>query len=79
MITIEEFLKDKRYKKQVNRLSSETLLLVVDDRIKALKWAYEQVEREEPQRKNDLEYLEILADGMQQLAKTVLEKRTKNK
>lgn len=78
MITIEELIKDERYKKRIDRLSDKTLLLVADDRIRALKWAYEQVEKEEPERKNDIEYLEVLADGMQKLARTTLDKRSKS-
>jgi len=79
MITIEELIKDKRYKKRVDHLSNEVLMMVVDDMIKALEWAYEQVEKEDPTKKNDIEYIEILADGIQQLAKTTLKKRSKNK
>ncbi len=79
MSTIEELIKDERYKKRVDHLTNDVLKQVVDDRIKALKWAYEQVEQEEPERKNDLEYIEVVAGGMQKLAKIVLNKRSKSK
>ncbi len=75
----EEILKNKKYKKQVDRLSTEILKIIAKDHIRALEEAYKGVKQEEPERSNDVEYVQAQADAMQLMAKTVLEERTKKK
>lgn len=59
-------------------LSTKTLKLIAEDHLRALKEAHKGIKQEEPDRLNDIEYLQAMADGMQKLARVVLEKRTKN-
>jgi len=73
----DEILKNDKYKKLVDRLSTKTLKLIAEDHLRALQEAHKGIKKEEPERLNDLEYLQAMADGMQILAKTVLGKRSK--
>jgi hypothetical protein len=73
----EDILKNNRYKEILDRLSSKTLQNLVQDRLKALEEARKGIQQEEPERLHDVEYLEALADGIQQLAQMVLEHRDK--
>lgn len=72
----EDILSDKRYIKQIEKISDKSLKLVAEDPIRALKEAHKGVKKVEPERANDLEYLQTLADGMQKLAQMVLKQRT---
>lgn len=75
----EEILKNKSYKKLVDRLSTNTLELIAKDHLKALKEAHKGIKKEEPERLNDIEYLQAQADAMQAFAKKLLAKRAKKK
>lgn len=79
MDVVEEVIKNKKYKKRVDRLSTEILEIIAKDHIRALEEAYKGVKQEEPERSNDVEYVQALADAMQSLAKKILEKRSKKK
>lgn len=79
MNIIEEVLKNKKYKKQVDQLSTQMLKIIAEDHIRALEEAYKGVKREEPERSNDVEYVQAQADAMQSLAKIILEDRAKKK
>ncbi len=70
----ENILRDERYKAQIDSLDKETLKLMVEDHIKALEYARKGIEEKEPEKVNDVEYLEAIANGMQKLAKIILEK-----
>lgn len=78
MDVMEEILKNKRYRDRVDQLSDEKLAVIAEDHLKALEEASKGIEDEEPDRVNDLEYLEEIANGMQKLAQKVLELRNKN-
>jgi len=73
----EDILSDKRYTKQIEKISDKSLQLIAEDPIRALKEAHKGVKKVEPERVNDLEYLQALADAMQSFAKALLGKRAK--
>ena len=75
----EKILKNDKYKKLVNGLSSQTLKLVAEDHLRALKEARRGIAEMEPQKTNDMEYLEAQAEAMQTFAKNLLAKRAKKK
>lgn len=75
MDIIQEVLKNGRYKQQLDNLDNETLRLIAEDHIQALKAAQKGMEKEEPEKVNDVEYLQIIADNMQKLANIVLSSR----
>lgn len=72
----EETITGDRYKKQIQILGSEALRIVLEDRTKALEYARKAIEEKEPNNVTE-EYIEIVANGMQKLAKIILEKRKK--
>lgn len=73
----EKILKNTRYKKQIDLLSSATLTSISEDQLAALEAARKGIEQVEPEKLNDVEYLQYIADIMQKLAQKVLEERTK--
>jgi len=73
----EEIFKNKRYRKLVDQLSNETLELVANDHLRALKEAHRGIQKEEPYKINDLEYLEALSNEMQKMARIILGERAK--
>lgn len=75
MDTNEEILNNERYREIIDQFDDETLELVANDHLKALKAARKGIEQEEPERIDEVEYLEALATGMQELAKRILEER----
>lgn len=77
MDTIEQILKNKRYKDQITQLDNELLESIANNHIRALEEAWKGIKQEEPERIDDIEYLQAMADGMQSLAQKVLEERTK--
>lgn len=77
MYVLEQILKKKQYKAQIDELTDETLQIVVENHIKALEYAHKGIQQVEPVKQNDLEYLEAVADGIQKLARMVLEQRAK--
>lgn len=64
----DKILKNKKYKKQLDRLSKETLRLIANDRQKALEAARKGIKENEPEKINDIEYLELVANAMQKIA-----------
>lgn len=77
MDIIQEVLKNGKYKQQLDSLDDETLRRIAEDPFQALKAAQNGVGKEEPEKANDLDYLQAIADSMQKLAKILLEKRVK--
>ncbi|GEM_PF-3729320 len=73
----EEIFKNKRYREQINQISSEKLSLIANDPLRALEEARRGIQHEEPDRIDDVKYLQDLADGMQRLAQKVLKERAK--
>ncbi|HUD45156.1 MAG TPA: hypothetical protein VMR41_06435 [Patescibacteria group bacterium] len=71
----EEILKNEMYKKVIDKLSSETLRVIADDHNRALKEAKKGIDLAEPEKVNDLRHLKVVANGMQELARSLLEKR----
>lgn len=69
----EVILKNKKYKAQIEQLDDETLRIVAKDHIKALEEASKGIKQEEPEKENDVEYLQAVADAMQKLAQRVLD------
>lgn len=62
------------YKKRIGELSDESLKIILKDRKKAIEYAKRGIEQTEPKKAND-EYITLVADSMQILAKIVLEER----
>lgn len=75
----DEILKNDKYKDLVDGLSSQTLKLVAENRLRALKEAHRGIAEMEPEKTNDMAYLESQADAMQSFAKKLLAKRAKKK
>jgi len=78
MSITEDVLENDRYKSQIEQLDNETLKTVFDNHYIALEYARKAIEQVDPEKRNDVEYLEVVANGMQQLAKAILEERSKN-
>jgi hypothetical protein len=75
MDIIEKILKNKKYKEQIDRLDDETLVWIAKDRQKALETAQRGIAQQEPEKLNDIEYLEVVATGMQKLAQKILKEK----
>ncbi len=75
MDVTDQILNEKRYKKQLDQLSNELLTKIAEDHVRALEMAHKGIKQEEPGKINDVEYLQAIADGMQKLARRVLEER----
>lgn len=74
----EDILENDQYKRQIEALDNETLITVLNDHNKALDYAQKAIEQIAPEKLDDAQYLEVVANGMQQLAKSILEKKPKN-
>ncbi len=73
---VEKVIDNEHYKKQIERLSSETLQIIAEDRAKAKEYANNTIKEKEPNNLN-IEYVEIVTEGMQKFAKVILAKRVK--
>lgn len=74
---IESLKKDREvYKQQIAKLSNENLNIILTDRKKALEYARKAILQVDPENLND-DYVEVVADGMQDLALMILEERLK--
>ena len=73
----EEILKNKQYKEQIDKLNNETLLLIAKDPVKALEAAQEGIKQVEPDKVDDVEYLQSVANAMQKLTLYLLTKNPK--
>jgi hypothetical protein len=71
-----KILKNKRYKELIDQLDDETLELIANDHLKALEAAKKGIQREEPEKTDDVEYLETMANEMQKMAQRVLSKKS---
>lgn len=76
MNTLDKTISLEPYKTFFQRLRTETLKQVVRDRPTALEYARKGIKRMGPDKLTD-EYVETVAENMQQVAKIILEKRTK--
>lgn len=77
MDNTKDILMNKRFKEIIDNLSSETLRLIAEDEMKALEAAKKGIEKVEPERIDDVRYLQDVANGMQKLAQVVLAERQK--
>lgn len=75
---LKNIIEQKRYKKRVQKLSSETLRIILKDPSKARKYAQKNIDKTIPDNLRN-EYLKMMVEAMQELAKTILEKRNKSK
>ncbi len=70
------------YASKVRKFTNETFITLISDRDQAVELARKTVEEFEPENLTD-DYIEVVADAMQELAQKVLEeralKRTKTK
>jgi uncharacterized Zn finger protein len=73
-----ESLKEDResYKRQIAKLSNENLNIILTDRQKALEFAKKAILQVDRENLND-DYVEVVADGMQDIALMILEERIK--
>jgi uncharacterized Zn finger protein len=72
---IESLKKDREsYKQQIAKLSNENLNIILTDRKKALEYARKGILQVDKENLND-DYIEVVADGMQDLALMILEER----
>lgn len=62
------------HKSQIEKLDDETLLIIFKDREKTLEYAKKSIMTNEPENLNG-EYIQKVTDGMQVLARMVLEER----
>lgn len=74
----EEIVTQEQYKKFFQRLRSETLRQVIKDRSTALESARKGVIEIDPEKLNDDNYIQLVADLMQKLAKLLLVNRVKH-
>lgn len=77
MDVTDQILKNKQYDKQISEISNENLRIIAENHIRALEEARKGIKLKEPDKNDNVDYLEYLADGMQKLAQKVLEKRKK--
>jgi hypothetical protein len=70
----EKILTNKKYRKQIEVLSIETLRQIAEDPIIALEAARKGIAKEEPNKVNDIAYLQTLADGMQIVARIFIKR-----
>ncbi len=70
----EKILTNKKYRKQIEGLSIETLGQIAGDPIIALEAAREGIEKEEPDKVNDIAYHQAIADGMQKVARILIKR-----
>ena len=70
-------IEQERYKKRIQRLSSETLRLILKDSSKAYEYARKNVDKTIATHLKS-EYIEMMVDGMKVLAKAILKERGKN-
>ena len=66
-----------RYKRRIQKLSSETLRLILKDPSKAYEYARKNIDKTIADNLKS-EYIEMMVDGMQVLAKAILKERGKN-
>ncbi len=69
---------DPIYGERLRKLTKKTLEDILRDRIKALEYAKKGIEANEPE-KLTVDYLELVADGMQVLARQILKERSNGK
>ena len=75
---IKNIIEQECYKKRVQRLSSETLRLILKDSAKAREYAKKNIDKKISDDLKD-EYVKMMVEAMQEFAKMVLEKRDKSK
>ena len=67
----------KKYQAEIEKLESEDLREIAENRERALEQARKAVEQVEPERLTP-DHIEAMANEMQIIAKMILEERTKN-
>lgn len=80
MLTKDELVsvvEQERYKRRIQKLSSETLRLILKDPSKAYEYARKNVDKTISAHLKS-EYIEMMVDGMKLLAQAILEERDKN-
>jgi len=77
MDRLEKIFKNKQYKQQLDQMSPELLKAISEDSIKALEVAQKGIEQVEPEKINEVEYLQKVADGIQKIAQKLLRSRAK--
>lgn len=75
MDLLEVILRNPRYQAIIDSLSTETLDIIAKDHQRALEEARKGIQQEEPEKVNDVEYLEAMATAMQQVAQMELKNR----
>jgi len=75
---IKNIIEQERYKKRVQKLSSETLHVILDNPLKAKEYAQKNIDKSIPDSQKD-EYVKMMVKSMQELAGIILEKRGKSK
>ena len=73
----DKILKNEKYREIIDNFDDETLKMVAEDHLKALEAARKGIEQEEPEKVNDIEYLEAMAKAVQKLAKSILQRSRK--
>ena len=71
----EEILKNKKYREQFDRFDKKTLILIANDHMAALEAAKKGIKQNEPEKANDVDYLELMAKEMQKVAEKILGER----
>jgi hypothetical protein len=73
----ENIQKNKNYKKQIDQMSKKSLKLIAKDEFKALEAAAKGIKQIEPDKINDAEYVQYVANLLQKLAQKAIEERSK--
>lgn len=71
MDVTDKILENEKYREIIDNLDEETLKTIAMDHLKALEAAREGIEEEEPEKVDDVEYLEAMATAMQELARNI--------
>lgn len=78
MDLLDAIQKNPRYKAIIDSLSTETLEIIANDHQRALEKARKGIQQEEPEKVDDVEYLEDMASAMQKIAQAELKNRSKS-
>lgn len=79
MTLVTDLLKDsEKYKKQIDQLSTETIVRLISNRQEALEQAKKLIEKNYPDSLTE-ENVEVVANEFQSLAKMIWEERTQGK
>ncbi len=75
---VQKIMENDFYASKVRKFTNETFITLITDRDRAIELAKKTVEEFEPENLTD-DYVEVVADAMQELAQKVLQERALKK